>query len=103
MPGTLSFHRDLKFEIQQPYKGDRSFYQQLIDEWRNEYNHIRPHEALGYETPASLYKPSEISYDGDIEELIYPPGFERRKVIRSGAIIFNKIHLPISMLYEGIT
>ena len=37
--------------------------QVLIERWRNEYNHVRPHSALGYKPPA----PEAISP--------YPPGF----------------------------
>lgn len=32
--------------------------QNWLDEFRQEYNHVRPHEALAMETPASRWKPS---------------------------------------------
>jgi putative transposase len=28
------------------------------DEWRVEFNHVRPDEALDYRTPAEVYRPS---------------------------------------------
>jgi Integrase core domain len=32
--------------------------QRLCDDWRTEFNHVRPHEALGMKTPADAYRPS---------------------------------------------
>lgn len=32
--------------------------QQWLDDFRHEYNHVRPHEALAMATPASRYRPS---------------------------------------------
>lgn len=36
--------------------------QRELDPWRREYNHERPHEALGQRPPARLYEPSPRSY-----------------------------------------
>lgn len=94
-------HKDLKLEIQLSHKGNRSFYQRVIDEWRKEYNEIRPHEALGYQTPASIYKPSETKYNGEFDELIYPLGFERRKVANNGAIKIKSTEIAISHALKG--
>jgi hypothetical protein len=27
----------------------------VIEDWRQQYNHERPHSALGYQTPATIY------------------------------------------------
>jgi len=37
--------------------------QQWLDQYRHEYNQVRPHEALGMQTPASRWRPSERRYD----------------------------------------
>ena len=34
----------------------------IIEEWRIEYNEIRPHSILGYKTPAEFAKSSELSF-----------------------------------------
>ncbi len=38
-------------------KANLSFFQNIIDEWRNEFNTICPHEALNYKTPSGVYSP----------------------------------------------
>ncbi|MFP5075663.1 integrase core domain-containing protein, partial [Neisseria sp. WLZKY-1] len=53
------FHRSLKAEV---LKG-RTFgglmqAQQAFDSWRHCYNHERPHEALGLDTPSQHYRSS---------------------------------------------
>jgi transposase InsO family protein len=51
--------------------------QQLwLDEFRQEYNQIRPHEALGMKTPASVWSPSGRRYDPNPPPWEYGPGSE---------------------------
>jgi transposase InsO family protein len=37
--------------------------QRWLDDFRHEYNHLRPHEALAMQTPASVWHPSPRRYD----------------------------------------
>jgi len=99
--GHERMHRDLKIEVQKQRKVNLSFYQNIIDEWRNEFNIIRPHEALDYKTPAEVYKSSEIKYVGDIDEIIYPFNYESRKVSSSGMIRINNIQVYITGALTG--
>lgn len=46
--------------------------QSWLDEFRHEYNHVRPHEALAMETPASRWKPSLRPFRKDPEPWRYP-------------------------------
>lgn len=46
--------------------------QHWLDEFRHEYNHLRPHEALGMATPASRYRPSPRPFPDTIREWEYP-------------------------------
>src|SRR5215831_4051932 len=39
--------------------------QEWLNEFRQEYNHARPHEALGMQTPATIWHPSERRYDAN--------------------------------------
>lgn len=64
MPGKI------KWEIQNAKKGNFDFYQSSLDEWRYEYNHIRPHETLGMKTPSQVYTDSPRKYNGEIGEII---------------------------------
>lgn len=99
--GHERMHRDLKMEVQKQRKGDLSFYQNIINEWRNEFNVIRPHEALNYKTPAEVYRPSDIKYIGDIDEILYPFGFQSRKVASNGMIKIKNIQIYITGALVG--
>jgi hypothetical protein len=46
--------------------------QSWLDEFRNEYNHIRPHEALSMATPASRWKPSPRAFCAEPDPWEYP-------------------------------
>src|SRR5208337_705829 len=48
--------------------------QQWLDEFRWEHNHLRPHEALGMNTPASRWQPSLRRYDPQPPCWEYPEG-----------------------------
>jgi transposase InsO family protein len=52
-------HRTLKAETTRPPARSLRAQQHLFDEWRRNFNEERPHEALGQETPASLYVRSD--------------------------------------------
>ena len=50
--GHERMHRDLKDSVQVRYRGHARTYQAELDLWRDEFNNIRPHEALGMKIPA---------------------------------------------------
>lgn len=60
--------------------------QQWLDEYRHEYNQVRPHEALGMRTPASCWRKSERRYDPHPPEWQYAEGAVLKKVGRQGQI-----------------
>jgi transposase InsO family protein len=51
-------------------------HQQWLDEFREEYNQVRPHEALGMKTPGSVWYPSPRRYDPNPPEWEYGSGRE---------------------------
>jgi putative transposase len=51
-------HGDIRVEIQAHAADTREAQQAACDEWRVEFNHVRPHEALDYRTPTEVYRPS---------------------------------------------
>ncbi|WP_350342423.1 IS481 family transposase [Proteinivorax tanatarense] len=61
--GHERMHRDLKAEVQKINNSTYSHNQKIVEEWRREFNHVRPHEALDYQTPSDRYTPSEIKYN----------------------------------------
>jgi transposase InsO family protein len=60
--------------------------QSWLDRFRHEYNELRPHQALGMRTPASLWRPSPRAYDPNPQPWDYGAGAELRKVGGQGHI-----------------
>ena len=48
-------HRDLSAEMQDAPAATSALQQRLLDKWKQEFNHVRPHQALGGKTPAEVY------------------------------------------------
>jgi len=84
--GHERMHKDLKEEVQIRYTGDANLYQAELDKWRDEFNTIRPHEALRMKTPAELYHCSERKYPITQNEIEYPNTYQVRKVSAYGEI-----------------
>jgi len=57
-----------------------------LDGFRYEYNHVRPHEALGMRTPASLWQPSTRRYAPNPPAWQYPEGAEVTRLESTGQI-----------------
>jgi transposase InsO family protein len=55
-------------------------HQAWLDEFREEYNQVRPHEALGMKTPASVWSPSSRSYNPNPPEWEYGSGSEVQRL-----------------------
>lgn len=73
-------HRTLKQETSSPAAANRRAQQRAFDRFRQEYNQERPHEALGMQTPASLYAPSPRRYPERVPEPEYPSSMQVRRV-----------------------
>jgi transposase InsO family protein len=67
-------HQTLKQETAMPPAFTRRQQQQALERFQQEYNYERPHEALGYRTPASAYVPSPRPYPARLPEPQYPAG-----------------------------
>src|SRR6202162_4262586 len=65
-------HRTLKQEVAEPPAANRRKQQRALDRFRQEYNEVRPHEALGMRTPAEVYQPSARSFPARVPEPEYP-------------------------------
>ena len=101
--GSLErMHADIAGEIEGKVSGGRKANQAVLDAWVEEYNSIRPNEAIGMKTPDELYTVSNRKYIGDYDEIDYPIGFQVRKVTKSGEIIFNSIRVTIGYALRGL-
>lgn len=58
--------------------------QAWLDAYRREHNQVRPHEALGMRTPATLWQPSGKRYDPQPARWQYPAGAEVKQVSGKG-------------------
>jgi transposase InsO family protein len=96
------FHRTLKRELLERYGfGSMTAAQEAFDTWRNEYNLVRPHEALDQQAPATRYKQSARSFPAVLPPVEYDDGDIVRKVHRHGQISFhNKSYFIGEGLYE---
>ncbi|KPC50972.1 IS481 family transposase [Amantichitinum ursilacus] len=84
------FHRTLMAELFNRYRfADAATLQQALDAWREDYNLIRPHEALGLATPVSRYRPSERRFPDRIDPPQYAPDDVVLKVGWGGMIRFK--------------
>lgn len=79
-------HRVYKAELASPPAATPRAQQWRTTRWIVYYNHHRPHEALGQEVPASLYRKSRRSYRTGLSELKYPRWWPTRLVSPSGYI-----------------
>jgi transposase InsO family protein len=73
-------HRDMKMELEGKIDGNLHEHQKVIDEWREEFNTERPHQALQGRCPVEVYKKSERKYFPDPEEIEYMRGTRVRHV-----------------------
>src|SRR5271156_659325 len=69
-----------------PPAANRDAQQRRLDEFRQEFNHQRPHEALRQTAPAAHYSPSPRSYPSRLEDPAYPADYELRRVRSRGEI-----------------
>ena len=73
--------------------------QRACDRWRQTFNHVRPHEALGGKVPADLYKPSPTAVRP--KPLTYPSGWIVRSMSSNGSISIDGEEYFISTALAG--
>lgn len=96
-----SMHRTLKAEAATPPKQDIRSQQRAFDSFVDDYNNIRPHEALGMATPASVFMPSKREYPLILPELDYPWHMKVRRVRSDGSIKWRGQMLFVSQSLVG--
>jgi putative transposase len=88
-------HFDMRFELEDPGAATLEQQQALCDQWRQEFNHVRPHEALAMKTPGEVYHPS-TRRRVQIQRVVYPPGSELRRVVAHGGLSWNGRSVHVS-------
>jgi transposase InsO family protein len=75
--------------------------QHWLDEFRYEYNHVRPHEALGMRTPASVWQRSGRRYQANPAAWEYEGGAEVRRLTGMGRVSVEGHSWEISRALAG--
>jgi hypothetical protein len=75
-------HLDIAAELQSLPEATVRLQQRACDRWRQEFNHVRPHDALRGQTPADVYRPSPSR--PTIRPPRYPPGWLVKRVNKTG-------------------
>ena len=79
-------HRTLKEETASPPARTPRSQQRAFDDFRDLYNQVRPHEALGQKPPARLYLPSDREYPSRLRSPEYDSHVIVRMVRHNGQI-----------------
>lgn len=94
-------HRTLKAETTRPAAANRGAQQRKFNAFREEYNQLRPHEAINLETPASVYRSSPRQFPNKLPVLEYPVHYETRYVSHNGGIRWNCDWVNVSITCAG--
>jgi len=84
------FHRTMKQEMK--HRGVPQSVQgigEALSRFRQVYNEIRPHEALGMDVPSARYTPSQRAYDPNPPQWEYPAGAEVKRVTDAGNLVYK--------------
>jgi transposase InsO family protein len=94
-------HADIAAERQAHPAETRDAQQRELDRWRQEFNHVRPHDALGGKTPAEIFKPAERRRP-HVRPFDYPAGVAQARVRRSGELAWCGVHYFLSTSLRGL-
>ena len=93
-------HRDLKAACALPAAFDLRAQQRRLNRFVKEYNHVRPHEALDMETPASVHNFSTRPFPEKTPNFDYDSDMRVLKVTKNGAMrwgAYNWVYLSASL------
>lgn len=82
-------------------QADRQAQAEAFDAFRRQYNEVRPHEALGMDTPAEHYQPSQRTMPRTMPQPDYPAEAALRRVRQSGEIKWNGAMVYVSQTLAG--
>jgi putative transposase len=97
--GHERMHADMAADVQSRPAADREAQQQALDKWRQEFNHVRPHESLAGKTPADVYKVSEKRKP---QPYAHPRHFFVRRVTTGGTFRFGGDPCPLGQPFAGL-
>jgi len=81
--GHERMHADIAGDVQARPARDKASQQRVLDRWRQEFNRVRPHEALGGKTPGEVYTVTERRRP---KPYAYPSHMQARRVGSHGQV-----------------
>lgn len=94
-------HRDMATELESDPSVSRAAQQRACAKWRQQFNHVRAHDALRGKTPAEVYAPKRRN------PRVQPPTYAKRMLVRrvnaQGAIHIGGAKTFISRALKGYT
>jgi len=98
--GHERMHRDLE-AVRPAVVRASAEAQAILDQWRHEFNCVRPHQALGMRCPQEVYRVSDRSFQGTPDLIDYGLHYDSRRVGRNGAIMVGRQYYFISSALQG--
>jgi putative transposase len=99
--GHERMHADVCAEVQSDPAATLVEQQRLLDRWRQQFNHVRPHDALGGKTPAEVYKVSERRR-AVTKPHQYPTRFYVLRVNANGYVRFRHDDCVVGAAFRGL-
>ena len=100
-------HRTLKQETTKPPAKNSLQQQERFDQFVEEYNSVRPHEALAMKRPLDIYKKSKRAYPAQLPELSYPDHDDIVRVTKNGYVTLGKnlvyVTPALAFMHLGVT
>ena len=79
----------------------RKSQQRECDVFRHDFNHHRPHEALGMKVPGDVYRRSAVEFPREEQEVEYPERFHVRLVSSTGCLKHHDTPVFVSSTLAG--
>lgn len=94
-------HRTLKAEATKPPARSLGAQQTRFDAFREEYNRVRPHEALALTPPARHYQLSLRPMPDHLAPPTYPAHYLVRRIAPSGVLNWHQRQIYVSQSFTG--
>ena len=94
-------HRTLKAETARPARSNLLQQQERFDEFTEEFNNVRPHEALGLRPPSKVYQRSPRDYPRELPEPDYPTHDDVLQVATCGGIRLHRQRYHLTAALRG--
>lgn len=94
-------HKTLKAETTQPPAANLAAQQRRFDTFRQEFNELRPHEALDMKAPATVHQNSPRRMPAKLPPLEYPQHFQVRYISANGGMRWRSQWVSVTSALVG--